>query len=397
MKRLLLNLACHIVRAYRLKLLIPYKIYYRKNNNSLRYEEFNYNSFKSKVLKFIEATQVEENSPKYRYSVSAKKPTLYASAYACITRKMLGSLDDMSRASKNEWVQYFDSFQKQGDGLFYDSAVENKIYADSDWWGARHLALHMISAYTALDGRPKYPFLFLKKYYSGRAIAAWLDGYDWYSAEIGREDADNKIMNIGCLLQYQRDAWADVEAAAAVQNLKDHLRKKLNKETGMWGGFDVNNPHERSRMVQFAYHLFPIFFYDGEFDFEAEKIVSITLNTQNRFGGFGVFFNSSACEDSDSIDLLIRLYPFVNLKFQGKIKDAIAKAYTWVLLNQVDDGGFVFRLNESFRYGSDNTSSVTNEGAMLPTWFRTLSLAYMARFLDLENNFVITICPGYEY
>jgi len=255
----------------------------------------------------------------------------------------------------------------------------------------------MITAYTALDARPRYPFKFLEHYYSRDRLSKWINDIEWSSNSVGSLDPDNKIMNIGCLLQYQRDTWNDREAGAAVQHLKDSLRKKLNKETGMWGGFDISNPHERSRMVQFAYHLFPIFFYDKEFDFDAEKIVGITLSTQNRFGGFGVQPNSSACEDIDSIDLLIRLYPFISGQLQAAINDSLAKAFNWALLNQVDDGGFVFRLNEAFRYGSDNTSSLPNEGAMLPTWFRTLSLAYMARFLGLANNFVITRCPGYEF
>lgn len=76
---------------------------------------------------------------------------------------------------------------------------------------------------------------------------------------------------------------------------------------------------------------------------------------------------------------------------------SLRRAFIWVLANQVNDGGFVFRLYESFRYGSDNTSSKSNEGAMLPTWFRTLSLTYLARFLNTESGFVLTRCPGYEF
>lgn len=365
--------------------------------NQPSFQNFDFEIFKQNILRFSDSLRLGQEAHLYRYSDSCTAPTLYASAYACMTHSMLRALPSFDKEQISYWIDYFDSFQSPNDGLFCDPVIENEIYAESDWWGSRHLALHMISAYTALGEKPKHPFHFLRKYYSADAISNWLNLYNWSSAEIGREDPDNKIMNIGCLLQYQRDTWDDREAGAAVQHLKDSLRKKLNRETGMWGGFDIANPHERSRMVQFAYHLFPIFFYDKEFDFDAEKIVSITLSTQNRFGGFGVQPNSSACEDIDSIDLLIRLYPFMSEQLQAEINASLAKAFNWALLNQVDDGGFVFRLNEAFRYGSDNTSSLPNEGAMLPTWFRTLSLAYMARFLGLANNFVITRCPGYEF
>lgn len=394
MKTTVVNLARRLIRAYRIKLSIPYKIHQRQKKNLSHCEDFKFEQFKSNVLRYIEECQIEDESSHYLYSASVNKPTLYASVYACMTRGMLGSIHELPVTLKQKWCNYFDSFQSQEDGLFYDPAVENKIYAESDWWGARHLALHMISAYTALGAKPKHPFHFLNRYYSGSAISDWLGSYDWFGDNLGREDPDNKIMNVGCLLQYQRDTWDDKEAGAAVQHLKDSLRKKLNKETGMWGGFDVRNPHERSRMVQFAYHLFPIFFYDGEFDFDAEKIVGLTLATQNRFGGFGVLPYSSACEDIDSIDLLIRFYPYVSAQLQSEINDSLAKAFNWVLLNQVDDGGFVFRLWEPFVYGSDQMRSKSNEGALFPTWFRSLSIIYILAHFNKSFRAHITNCPG---
>jgi hypothetical protein len=97
--------------------------------------------------------------------------------------------------------------------------------------------------------------------YDPVVIEKWLEQFNWQGTMIGEEDLDNKIMNIGCLLQYQRDYWQDAEAGNAVQFLKTYLRSKINKQTGMWGGFDINNPHQRSRMIQFAYHLFQLYFY----------------------------------------------------------------------------------------------------------------------------------------
>jgi len=149
-------------------------------------------------------------------------------------------------------------------------------------------------------------------------------------------------------------------------------------------------------MVQFAYHLFALFFYDHVQLPYPEKVVRHVLATQNEFGGFGVKLNSSACEDIDSIDIMIRLLPFVP-KLKDDIDSALKKALIWVLCNQVADGGFVFRLNEPFVFGHAETSSKMNQGAMLPTWFRTLSLAYLMNYFELLNKFRITRCPGYEF
>lgn len=357
---------------------------------------FDFKLFKDKVNRYLSSMQVDAGGIHYRYSNSCTKPTLYASAYACLTLSLLGDLKTYTPEKKRDWAAYFDSFQSQDDGLFYDPAVMNDLFPDTDWWGARHLALHMINAYTALGLRPKFPFAFLKKYYKEDFIKAWIDTYDWHSHSLGSGDIDNKIMNIGCLLQYQRDYWNDSRAGDAIFFLKKYLRAKINPQTGIWGIFDTANDHQRSRMVQFAYHLLPIFFYDNDYDFKCENISKLVLCTQNKMGGYGVALNSSACEDIDSIDILIRFYPFVAEDVKADINKSLNKGFNWVLFNQVPDNGFVFRLLEPFVYGSAQTSSEVNSGALLPTWFRTLSIAYMTKHLNIDNAFIITTCPGYE-
>lgn len=367
------------------------------HKKAITIDDFNFSIFKKKILFFIESLQADESGVKYRYSASCSTTTLYASVYVCMTKSLLREHSKLTDRERRQWVEYFDSFQKADDGLFYDPATVNEIYLDSDWWGARHLTLHMISAYTHLNAKPKYPFYFLEQYYVDGAIESWLSKYPWDSVDIGRLDFDNKIMNIGCLLQYQRDFWNDVRADKAVTEIKKFLRDKINPQTGMWGYFDITNKHQCSRMVQFAYHLFPIFFYDNDFDFDVELILHNILKTQNCSGGYGVPINSSACEDIDSIDILIRLYPLASYKTQKKINTQLSKALPWILYNQISEGGFVFRLHEAFHYGSSETSSQPQEGAMLPTWFRTLSIAYIINFSRDYDTFLITSCPGYEF
>lgn len=380
---------------FRMRLYLERRI---RTQTPVTVERFDFDATRMFILRFLDSLRVPgKEDYLYRYSLSCSTPTLYSSAYACMTRSMLGALADLDPKAKSAWVAYFDSFQDQRDGLFYDPVVLNEIYSETDWWGARHLALHMISAYTDLNARPRHPFRFLYPYYDTGYLQSWLDQYDWHSAAIGRGDPDNRIMNIGCLLQYQRDAWDDEAAGAAVESLKMILRAKINPATGMWGGFDGFDKNQRSRMVQFAYHLFPIFFYDRDFDFDIDQIVRIVLMTQNRYGGYGVELNSSACEDIDSIDILVRLFAVASEENQQRIVAQLEKAFPWIMTNQMPDGGFVFRLNAPFMYGSQATSSMADEGAALPTWFRTLCVLYLVFFFQRQHNFVITRCPGYEY
>ncbi len=359
-------------------------------------ESSQFRRLKANTLRFVESVRVDEGAYRHLYAPSCVKPTLYASAYACMTRSILRDLDGLSDQEKQRWAQYFDSFQ-QPDGLFHDPVVANDAYADSDWWGARHVSLHMVSAYAALERRPKYAFGFLRQYYGAGAALKLLDGVDWQSASIGDTDIDNKIMNIGCLLQYQRDVWHDLDARASIEELKCSLRERIMPETGMWGGFDPRNKHELSRMVQFAYHLYPLFFFDEDFEFDAERIVSLVLDTQNEYGGYGVRVNSSACEDMDSIYILIQFYRYLGGQTQERVRASLRKALSWVLLNEVDTGGFVFRLNEKFQYGSEYTRSLPQEAGCMPTWFRVLSIAYLARFFAVDDQFKITPVPGYEF
>ena len=164
----------------------------------------------------------------------------------------------------------------------------------------------------------------------------------------------------------------------------------------MWGSWNIQNPEHRSRMVQFAYHLFPLFLYDKQELEYPDKIINLVLKTQNTSGGFGVKVNSSACEDIDSIDILCRLASVVPER-KPEVDEALRKALVWVLCNQVDDGGFVFRLYEPLTYGHSEMSSRRNQGALFPTWFRVLSLAYLARYFGRQDLFNINSCPGYEF
>jgi hypothetical protein len=368
------------LRKIRLGLIIKFRLVLHK---LIGKQLFDFNKFQREIINYITSMQTDSSGVRYLYSGSCTKPTLYSSAYACMTLNMLGKLQNYDSQAKLYWVDYFNSFQNPKDGLFYDEIVRNDLYDDTDWWGARHLALHMISAYTDLGSRPKFPFTFLQKYYQLYYTGSWLDSFNWEGEGFdGANDIDNKIMNISCLLQYQRDYWNDPQAGKAVDFIKKYLKDKLDKSTGMWGAYDIENPSQLSRMVQFAYHLFLIYFYDNDYDFDHERIVQLVLKTQNKYGGYGVPSNSSACEDIDSINLLIKFYDHVP-RLQQEIDQSLHKSMKWVMCNQTNGTGFVFQLYFPMVYGHKEMSSGVNEPSLFPTWFRTLSIAYLARHFSI--------------
>lgn len=361
---------------------------------------FRYKQVKKQTLSYIDTMKVGKNVGVYKYSNSTTKPNIYSSVYACMILSLYNELQNLSQIEREESIDYLNSFQCKKDGLFYDPVIKNELFDNSDWWGARHLVLHIIIALTALKAKPKYKFKFLERYYKKIFLLKWLNSKDWNSVFNHNDDFDNKIMNIGSLLQYSRDSFNDEKAGKAVKWLISFLKNKINSKTGMWGDYDLDKPENISRMVQFAYHLFSIFFYDNYDLQNKEKIIDFVLKTQNKRGGYGTKLNSSACEDIDSINILIYLAKQTDYK-KKEIKLSLKKVLPWILSNMNKDGGFVFRRNEAFVYGHKEMSSKKNESAMFPTWFRTLSLAYLSKVVDDPSlkkiNWNFVNCPGYQF
>ena len=176
---------------------------------------------------------------KYKFASSQQKDNIYSSVYACLIYDMYGELIKFSNIQKKEWLDYFDSYQSSNDGLWYESKLKNQYYDDCDWWGARHLAIHIIAAYTAIGSKPKYKVKYVEKYYDKSHLYSWLDSFDWNGFFDHSNDVDNKIMNIAVIMQFNRDFFEDIEARQALNNLYDYLDSKINSTTGMWGKCDT--------------------------------------------------------------------------------------------------------------------------------------------------------------
>lgn len=355
--------------------------------------------FSKRSFKIYKATEFIGGNKKGKYtftfSRSAPYSTLYSSTYAVMTLSLFNKLNELSIKEKEEWASYIQSYQCD-DGLFRDPAVDNEIAETEDWWGWRHLTCHALIALTAFRSVAKNRFKVLEPFYEDGFVKKWLEGKDW------GERADfvsNEILNYGTLLQYARDFHNDKRAKNTLSEMYDWLDEHQEPKTGLWGPSPVNK-HSLSIGVQTAYHIWLLYFYDERPIQYIERCIDGCLATQNKVGGFGVELNSSACEDIDSIDPLVRFHFLTNYRHDD-IKKALTKAYKWVLINMNEDGGFVFRRGEPLRYGHKLLSSKADESAMFPTWFRTLSLAYLSKVINVPDlkkigwNFVD--CPGYQF
>ena len=368
----------------------------RVSTSGVATSKLSMSEIREKSLDFVENMRFQARPyGLFRYSSSSQRPLLYASVYACLLRHLYNDISQLSFSERQEWIRYIQGHQHD-DGLFRDAAVANQLADTADWWGWRHLTLHTVMALTALGSVAQKPLKFLSGFKNRDSIVKWLTSRDWKG---NVANVSNEIQNYCALLQYARDYHDESWAEDALKVFFKELDKLQNSQTGFWGN-KIGNNALLSITVQTGYHIWILYFYDKKTIRFADKIVDSCLSTQNMLGGFGPFLNSSACEDIDSIDPLVRLH-HLNSYRRVEIETACERALIWILSNMNRDGGFVFRRNEPFVYGHKNMFSGVNESALFPTWFRTLSLAYLGKVLAESNvgrfHWQFNDCPGYQF
>jgi len=358
-------------------------------------------TIRKKTLTYIENMRIKELPyGQYRYSANTKKPVLYASTYAVMTRHLYRDLN-ISDEERKEWISYVQSFQDD-DGLFKDPVVADSKSVDADWWGWRHLTCHVVVALSALEAVAQKEFVYIKSFYNSDFVRKWLSERDW-STPASSNNAGNEILNYGTLLQYARDFHNDKKAGKSIEVMLDWLLENQNQQYGTWGPtIDINNKIDLAEVMMGGYHELLLFFYDKRPFKYQEIIIDRILSLQNKKGGFSGPHHpiSSACQDIDAIDPLVRLTTQTDYRKED-IKLALKRAISCVLSHQNEDGGFVFYRDKEFEYGHQQMYSKINESAMFPTWFRTLSLAIAAQVLSdsvIEKfNWQFTKCPGYQF
>jgi hypothetical protein len=365
-------------RAY-IRAVLPIRV--SKMQKTIRNGGIDFNEIKRKTLEYVASNQIAELGIGY-YSYRVGGPSLvYASAYAALVRHLYGDLKTLTVDECKSWAQYLLQNQSE-DGLFRDPQIECHAAEEIDWWGWRHMTMHVLMALCALGAKTYRTFECIKQFKASGRMAEWLANRNW---EKDATCVSNEVQNYGTLLQYARDFQDQSWCQAALDEMYDWLDDHQNAETGCWG-YPCDTPLHRSYAVQTGYHFWCMYFYDNRPIKYIERIIDTCLATQNKLGGFGVQLNSSACEDIDSIDPLVRL-SFITDYRRAEIISALKRAIPWILVNQNKfDGGWVFRRYQLYNILPHRVMwAGMNESFMTYTWFRTLSLAYIAQALPDSN------------
>lgn len=349
---------------------------YSKSKATLsNYSQKDYQRVIDRSIEFIEKSRVGGRQGRFAYTPGGPA-LLYASCYAALTFSLLGILDSFSPSQKGAWIDEILSYQ-QGDGLFVDPLIDCELASKLEWWGWKHLSLHAMMALAVLGGQPKRFPEYLSWFKKPNEISAWLKSQAW---EKEPANISNAIQNIGTFFQFSQYFKKEPWMLHTQEEMFTWLDANQDPQTGSWGKF-TKSKESRSQCVQTGYHIWLLYFWAKRPLKFSEPIIDSCLYTQNQLGGFAPVWNSSACEDIDTIDPLSRLIGDAEPSRAGQISSTLKKALPLVLYQQNDDGGWVFKRRTTFEYGHSLMRQEYDASTMFPTWFRLLSLAYLAKAL----------------
>ena len=334
--------------------------------------DLNIEEIKKSTISYIKSLCVKKNNTLlgYKHSHSCTKTNLYSLISVLLIKHLFKIEEDTEKE-----INILKNFQFK-DGIFRDKNIDCSYAETGDDWGWRHLTLHALMTLDLYSIKSNYPIK-LALDLDLTNIKKKLLAFDWNTK---LPWTSNAVQNLSVFLQYNRKYFNQNNADEVLKIIIEFINSKQSKETGLFLD-KFENFNQLSDSVQSAYHFWLIYFSeDIEINY-MEKIIDNVLKTQNFIGGFGYKLNSSACEDIDSIDILLRLSKKTKYRF-NEIKDCLNKSIPAILNNLNRDGGWVFRRDESLKIVHNEMFSFKNESNLFYTWFRLLAFCYSSTYSD---------------
>lgn len=116
-------------------------------------------------------------------------------------------------------------------------------------------------------------------------------------------------------------------------------------------------------------------------------LIDTVLSLQHMDGGFNPNGNAGACEDVDSVDILVNCYKRFDYR-RADIRRALRRCLRHILTTQNTDGGFPYNSDQPQTHmGIPGTAAGPNVSCTFPTWFRIHTLALIREVLPSEPAF----------
>ena len=334
-----------------------------------------WNNFKNGVVTYVEGNR-SGNIGEYRMCEGGNV-TLYSSCFALMTLFYCDSLQKYSREDLCIWGNYINRWQDKKSGLFIGpEVVEEELTSPLHDFEhiSMHLTAHVLPCLALLGMGTGFPIYFAHSYLSKNELTKWLGKRDWGNAWF----EGNNIFLVLQFLIWLRDVEKIKDASQSLNIIFDWLDSELDPETGLWGTNGFCSPHEA---MYGGYHQLLAYYYENRDLKYTQALIDTVLSLQNIDGGFYPKGGGGGCEDVDAADILVNLYKRIDYR-RHDIEFCVRRLLKSVLKRQIQNGGFVYRLNSQFIYmGIKGTKSPPNFSNMFATWFGVHTIALISEVL----------------
>jgi hypothetical protein len=311
-------------------------------------------------------------------SVPGGAVTLYGTCYCFLALHYLGITD---RELGHTVARFVAACQSPESGLFAGPELEGLEPKPGSRHDLDHLRMHTtcsaalpVSRALGLDIRPitaAHGFCNLDR------LRRWLD-------RRSMEDAwfeGNNLLFVGQLLVHLRDVERNPAAGEALELWFEWLDRQAHPATGLWG---TDQGCSAMEAVYGGYHQLLVYHHEDRPLPNRRGTVDTVLSLQHPDGGFNPGGNGGACEDVDSVDILVNCYKRLDYR-RTEVRHALRRCLRHILATQNDDGGFPYNRDQPQSHmGVPGTEAPANVSCTFPTWFRIHTLALIAEVLPHE-------------
>ncbi|MDZ4404498.1 prenyltransferase/squalene oxidase repeat-containing protein [Prosthecobacter sp.] len=303
--------------------------------------------------------------------------TLYGTCYAILGLHFLGEdepvMDNVRR--------FVTSAQDSESGLLIGPELVGFEAAPGVMHDRGHLLMHLTCSVLPFcqqfSIQLKHPIFEAHKFCDQSYLEQWMKSRNWRHAWF----EGNNILFVGQLLVYLRDTEMHPGAGAALDSWFQWLDRTMDPATGLWGTNGFCSPMEA---VYGGYHQLLVYYHQNHLLPHIRGLVDTVLKLQHYDGGFNPNGNAGACEDVDSVDILIHCYKRLDYR-RAEIRHALRRCLRHILATQNPDGGFPYSRDwPQTHMGIPGTDAAPNVSCSFPTWFRIHTLALIAEVLPGE-------------
>lgn len=325
------------------------------------------------IANYVESL-FDEESGGYR-SVEDLPVTAYGTCYALLTLHYVG----ITPPKLDQSLNYLTQLQNARTGWFEGPELAHHTNRRHD---RNHLLCHLsctvLPVLEQFKASPKHRLFEAEKLldqdFLGRQLEAANLKDAWFEG--------NNLLFMAQLLLHLNNLSPDCRVSALLEQWKHWHDQRIDPKTGLWGtdrGCSV--PHA----IFGAYHQFIIYNALGyPLSFKRELVDNV-LSIQHADGGFAATAGGGACEDVDSVDILVNIYKRINYRRQD-IQESLRRCRRLISSCQNADGGFAYKRNQpSIHMGISATRTGAGQSSMFPTWFRTHTLALIDEVLGCKE------------